>query len=59
MSPLPSSLGFGEGPMQPLEKRYEVIKSVGNGSFGSVVLARVRGTKNTVLLSFLCFETNS
>jgi len=49
MSPIPSSLGFGEGPMQPLEKRYEVIKSVGNGSFGSVVLARVRGTKNTVL----------
>lgn len=49
MSPVPSSLGFVEGVAQPLEKRFEVIKEVGDGSFGSVVLARVRGTKNTTV----------
>lgn len=48
MTPLPSSFGFIEGVAQPLEKRFEVIKDVGDGSFGSVVLARVRGTRNTV-----------
>jgi hypothetical protein len=50
MSPVPqtSSLGFVEGVAQPLEKRFEVIKEVGDGSFGSVVLARVRGTRNMV-----------
>ena len=48
MTPLPPSLGFHEGVAQPLEKRFEVIKDVGDGSFGSVVLARVRGTRNTV-----------
>jgi meiosis induction protein kinase IME2/SME1 len=50
MSPLPPSLGFVEGVAQPLEKRFEVIKDVGDGSFGSVVLARVRGTRNMVTL---------
>jgi hypothetical protein len=44
----PPSLGFQEGVAQPLEKKYEVIKDVGDGSFGSVVLARIRGTRNTV-----------
>jgi len=50
MTPVPqsSSLGFVEGVAQPLEKRFEVIKEVGDGSFGSVVLARVRGTRNMV-----------
>ena len=42
------SFGFIEGVAQPLEKRFEVIKDVGDGSFGSVVLARVRGTRNMV-----------
>jgi len=46
--PVPTSLGFVEGVAQPLEKRFEVLKDVGDGSFGSVVLARVRGTRNTV-----------
>ena len=49
MTPVPPSLGFHEGVAQPLEKRFEVIKDVGDGSFGSVCLARVRGTRNTVL----------
>jgi hypothetical protein len=48
MTPLPPSFGFVEGVAQPLEKRFEVIKDVGDGSFGSVVLARVRGTRNMV-----------
>jgi hypothetical protein len=51
MTPVPSSLGFVEGVAQPLEKRFEVIKDVGDGSFGSVVLARVRGTRNMVPFS--------
>ena len=29
--------------MVPLEDRFEVIKEIGDGSFGSVALARVRG----------------
>ena len=29
--------------MVPLEDRFEVIKQIGDGSFGSVALARVRG----------------
>lgn len=29
--------------MLPLEDRFEVIKEIGDGSFGSVALARVRG----------------
>ena len=48
MTPMPPSFGFIEGVAQPLEKRFEVIKDVGDGSFGSVVLARVRGTRNMV-----------
>lgn len=51
MTPVPASLGFVEGVAQPLEKRFEVIKDVGDGSFGSVVLARVRGTRNMVPFS--------
>jgi len=27
----------------PLEDRFEIIKEIGDGSFGSVALARVRG----------------
>jgi len=49
MTPVPPSLGFVEGVAQPLEKRFEVLKDVGDGSFGSVVLARVRGTRNKVI----------
>jgi len=48
MTPMLPSFGFIEGVAQPLEKRFEVIKDVGDGSFGSVVLARVRGTRNMV-----------
>jgi hypothetical protein len=48
---MPPSLGFVEGVAQPLEKNFEVIKDVGDGSFGSVVLARVRGTRNMVIYS--------
>lgn len=48
MTPMAPSFGFIEGVAQPLEKRFEVIKDVGDGSFGSVVLARVRGTRNMV-----------
>ena len=55
MTPVPPSLGFHEGVAQPLEKRFEVIKDVGDGSFGSVCLARVRGTRNTVRASLFSF----
>ena len=34
--------------MVPLEDRFEVIKEIGDGSFGSVVLARVRGAGASV-----------
>jgi meiosis induction protein kinase IME2/SME1 len=34
--------------MLPLEDRFEVIKEIGDGSFGSVALARVRGAGSTV-----------
>ena len=33
----------GSQAMLPLEDRFEVIKEIGDGSFGSVALARVRG----------------
>jgi meiosis induction protein kinase IME2/SME1 len=32
----------------PLEGRFEVIKEIGDGSFGNVVLARVRAAGATV-----------
>ena len=31
-----------------LEDRFEVLKDIGDGSFGSVVLARVRGAGSAV-----------
>jgi meiosis induction protein kinase IME2/SME1 len=31
-----------------LEDRFEVLKDIGDGSFGSVVLARVRGAGSNV-----------
>lgn len=31
-----------------LEDRFEVLKEIGDGSFGSVVLARVRGAGSSV-----------
>ena len=31
-----------------LEERFEVIKDIGDGSFGSVALARVRGNGSNV-----------
>lgn len=31
-----------------LEDRFEVIKDIGDGSFGSVALARVRGNGSSV-----------
>ena len=34
--------------MAPLENRFEVMKEIGDGSFGSVVLARVRGAGSQV-----------
>jgi meiosis induction protein kinase IME2/SME1 len=34
--------------MVPLEERFEVIKEIGDGSFGSVALARVRGAGASV-----------
>ena len=37
-----------------LEDRFEVLKDIGDGSFGSVALARVRGTLN--LSPFLYFQ---
>jgi len=33
---------------QALEDRFEVIKDIGDGSFGSVALARVRGAGSQV-----------
>lgn len=33
---------------QALEDRFEVLKDIGDGSFGSVVLARVRGAGASV-----------
>jgi len=32
----------------PLEDRFEVLKDIGDGSFGSVVLARVRGAGSNI-----------
>ena len=58
MTPMLPSFGFIEGVAQPLEKRFEVIKDVGDGSFGSVVLARVRGTRNMVSEARLCTNAN-
>jgi meiosis induction protein kinase IME2/SME1 len=37
-----ASLGAQGGNQYALEDRFEVIKEIGDGSFGSVVLARVR-----------------
>lgn len=37
-----TSMGLG------LEDRFEVIKEIGDGSFGSVSLARVRGAGATI-----------
>lgn len=36
------------GPGQALEDRFEVLKDIGDGSFGSVVLARVRAAGSGV-----------
>lgn len=36
------------GQGQALEDRFEVLKDIGDGSFGSVVLARVRGAGASV-----------
>jgi meiosis induction protein kinase IME2/SME1 len=41
-SPLTTNTG------QALEDRFEVLKDIGDGSFGSVVLARVRGAGSNV-----------
>ena len=49
MTPMPPSLWIIEGVAQPLEKRFEIIKDVGDGTFGNVVLARLRGTRHTVI----------
>lgn len=46
MTPQGSSHGIGSG--QALEDRFEVLKEIGDGSFGSVVLARVRSAGATV-----------
>lgn len=35
-------------PYAPLEGRFEVIKEIGDGSFGNVVLARVRAAGGNV-----------
>lgn len=48
-----------------LEDRFEVIKEIGDGSFGSVALARVRATgasvarRNTMVCSEVCCTTTS
>lgn len=34
--------GSSHGNLTALEDRFEVLKEIGDGSFGSVVLARVR-----------------
>ena len=46
LTPQGSSHGIGAG--QALEDRFEVLKEIGDGSFGSVVLARVRSAGATV-----------
>ena len=51
--PQSTSSGFG------LEDKYEVMKEIGDGSFGSVVLARVRGAgahiaKRGTLVRYIC-----
>jgi meiosis induction protein kinase IME2/SME1 len=35
-------------PAMALEDRFEVLKDIGDGSFGSVVLARVRAAGSNV-----------
>lgn len=35
-------------PAMALEDRFEVLKDIGDGSFGSVVLARVRGAGSNI-----------
>lgn len=43
---LPSPMTTNTGAA--LEDRFEVLKDIGDGSFGSVVLARVRGAGSNV-----------
>lgn len=38
----------GTSPGSALEDRFEVLKDIGDGSFGSVVLARVRAAGSNV-----------
>lgn len=38
----------GSHTLSALEDRFEVIKEIGDGSFGSVALARVRGSGASV-----------
>lgn len=45
-------IDYGQRPQShshmALEDRFEVIKDIGDGSFGSVALARVRGNGSNV-----------
>jgi hypothetical protein len=42
------ALGFSSSSNLPLTDRFEIIKEVGDGSFGSVVLAKVRSAGSSV-----------
>ena len=43
-----SGMPTTNNPQMALEDRFEVIKDIGDGSFGSVVLARVRSAGSNV-----------
>lgn len=47
-TPSPLPMGNGMSQSGALEDRFEVLKDIGDGSFGSVVLARVRSAGSNV-----------
>lgn len=47
-----------------LTDRFEIVKDIGDGSFGNVVLAKVRGAGSTIarrgtLVRYICYLTSA